>query len=134
MVSPFFSDLFRNRFIAYELLENNFIDIPCVEMRFVGDNRGGSVVDGHFYWIGACAKSADSDWSDPATNLSEIIKGAAERAKGDNTVVPIFVRNLEFRREPTMLDFSDVSVVHKIARVGHKLFTEEKEIAKKLRW
>ena len=123
---------FRNRFIAYELLENNFIDIPCVEMRFVGENHGKSVVDGHFNWIGACAKNADSDWSDPATNSSEIIKGAAERAKGDYAVAPIFVRNLEFRHEPTMLDFSDVSVVHKIARVGHKLFTEEKEIAKKI--
>ena len=123
---------FRNRFIAYELLENNLREIPVVEIRYVGGNHGKCEVDGHFNWVGTCARNANSSWSDPPNDLLNAIQKSAEIAGNGYRVAPIFVEKLEFDHEPTMLSFTHVSVLLKISRVGARIYAEEREIKKKI--
>ena len=123
---------FRNRFIAYEILANNFLRIPAVELRFVGENHGKSVVDSHFNWVGTCVKNARSSWGNPPADLARVIRVAAQNAPNGYSVEPIFVEKLELDHVPTMIDFRDVSVAHKICRRGDKFYLEDKQIMKKI--
>ena len=123
---------FRNRFIAYEILANNFLRIPAVELRFVGENHGKSVVDSHFNWVGTCVKNARSSWGNPPADLARVIRVAAQNAPNGYSVEPIFVEKLELDHVPTMIDFRDVSVAHKICRRGDKFYLGGKQIRKKI--
>ena len=125
---------FRNRYVAFELLANNFLEIPNVDLRFVGENHGKSIVDGHFNWVGTVVKNALTNWEDPPKDLTNAIRAAAKRSKGKYQVVPIFLEDLELDHEPTMLEFKHVSARHKICRRGDDLFIEDTKIPKKTKW
>ena len=125
---------FRNRYIAYELLANNFVSIPIAELRFVGENHGKSVVDGHFNWIGTVVKNETTNWGNPPADIVNAVRNAAERAGGPNRTIPLYVDELELGHEPTLLDFQHVSAAHKICRQGDKYYVEDKQIPKKVVW
>ena len=82
---------FRNRFIAYEILANNCLEIPTVELRFDGENHGKSIVDGHFNCLGTCVKNAHCSWGNPPFDFVSVIRRAAENASNGYVVEPIFV-------------------------------------------
>ena len=103
-----------------------------VEIRYVRGNHGKCAVDGHFNWVGTCARNANSSWSDPPNDLLNAIQKSAEIAGNGYRVVPIFVEKLEFDHEPTMLSFTHVSVLRKISRAGSRIYAEEREIKKKI--
>ena len=57
---------------------------------------------------------------------------AAQNAPSGYSVEPIFVEKLGLDHVPTMIDFRDVSVAHKICRPGDKFYLEDKQIMKKI--
>ena len=123
---------FRNRYIAYELLVGNFADINTAAMRFLGENHGKSVVDGHFNWLGGCAKDYNSKWDDVPADLVKAAQKSLREAPKHYNVIPLYFDKLELDHENTYLNFQDISAVHRVERAGDSIFVENKQVPKKV--
>ena len=91
---PWWSDCgkhFRNRFLARDILVENFVDVPRVDLQFLGEYHGKSPVDGHFSWIGTCAKNAAADWVDIPADFVQAVKKSLLSAPSHYEVLSTFL-------------------------------------------
>ena len=84
---------FRNRFLAHDILVENFVDIPEVDLQFLGEYHGKSPADGHFSWIGTCAKNAAADWVDVPADFVQAVEKSLRNAPGHYKVPSILLRS-----------------------------------------